>query len=303
MDIAQKTIVREAGYSGTGMFRGESTRLLFKPSPANSGICFVRVDLPNRPRVHANVHALSDVYKRVFLKNDAAEVESIEHLMAALAGLGIDNVEIEINGREVPAGDGSAQLFLEILKKAGVASQASKKRVFTVKSPITVSNGNAQVMAVPYDKGLCYSYTLDFDGSYIERQSYDVEFTEEAFCREIAPARTFGLSTYVEEFKRLGLGKGVTDDNSVIIQADGKLSKPVSMKPAELRFPDEFVRHKILDLIGDLYLVNGIIRGRIIATRSGHSLNVRLAEKIVQEFSAVDTGDDSQTALGILEKD
>ena len=262
------------------MFRGESTSLHFKPSPLNSGISFVRVDLPNRPRVRAHVHSLSSNYKRIFLKNEEAEVESVEHLMAALAGLGIDNIEIEINGREVPAGDGSAKLFLEVLKKAGTVELGGKKKGFIVKAPIMVSSGDASVMAVPCEKGLIFSYTLDFNGSFIERQTYDIEITEENFCRDIAPARTFGLSTYIEEFKKLGLGKGVTDDNSIIVHEDGKMTKPISMKPAKLRFPDEFVRHKILDLVGDLYLANVVIQGRIVANRSGHSLNVQLAEKI-----------------------
>lgn len=280
MDSTQKTIGRETECSGMGMFRGGITKLRFKPAPLNSGICFVRVDLPNQPRVSAHVQALSSNYKRIFLKNKDAEVESVEHLMAALAGLGIDNIEIEINGREIPAGDGSSKLFVEILKQAGVVDLGGKKRVFTVKTPIMVSSGNASVMAVPCEKGLTFSYTLDFNGSFIQQQTYDIEFTEENFCKEIAPARTFGLSTYIEEFKKLGLGKGVTDENSIIVHKDGKVTKPISMKPAELRFPNEFVRHKILDLVGDLYLANVVIQGRIIANRSGHSLNVQLAEKI-----------------------
>lgn len=282
MDSRQKTIGQEIECTGVGMFRGGTTKLRFKPAPLNSGICFVRVDLPNRPRVPAHVDALSSNYKRIFLKNKEAEVESVEHLMAALAGLGIDNVEIEINGQEIPAGDGSAKLFVEILKNAGIVELGGKKKVFTVKSPIIVSSGNASIMAMPYEKGLLFSYTLDFNGSFIKQQTYDIEFTEENFCKEIAPARTFGLSTYIEEFKKLGLGKGVTDDNSIIVHEDGKLTKPISMKPAELRFSDEFVRHKILDLVGDLYLANVLIQGRIVANRSGHSLNVQLAEKIVR---------------------
>ena len=262
------------------MFRGESASLHFKPSPLNSGISFVRVDLPNRPRVLAHVRSLSSNYKRVFLKNKEADVESVEHLMAALAGLGIDNIEIETTGREVPAGDGSSKPFLKVLKKAGIVELGGKKKVFIVKTPIMVSSGNASVMAVPSEKGLVFSYTLDFNGSFIERQTYDIEITEENFCRDIAPARTFGLSTYIEEFKKLGLGKGVTNDNSIIVHEDGKMTRPISMKPAKLRFPDEFVRHKILDLVGDLYLANVVIQGRIVANRSGHSLNVQLAEKI-----------------------
>lgn len=282
MDNIQKTIGSEALCSGMGMFRGEIANLRFKPAPSNTGICFVRVDLPSRPKVRAHVFASSSAYKRISLKKDDAEVESIEHLMAALAGLGIDNIEIEIHGREIPAGDGSARLFMEILRKAGIVKLEEEKKIFVVETPIMVSSGNASIMAVPCEKGLLFSYTLDFNGSFVNGQTYDLEFTEENFSREIASARTFGLSTYIEEFKKLGLGKGVTDDNSIIINRDGSVSRPISLKPAEMRFPDECVRHKILDLVGDLYLANVLIQGHIVANRSGHSLNVQLAEKIAR---------------------
>lgn len=282
MDNLQKTIGQPAECSGWGMFRGESVRIKFKPAPVNSGIHFVRVDLPSRPIIPANVHFLSNTAKRIFLKKDDAEVEGIEHVMAALAGLGIDNIEIEIHGREMPAGDGSAKYFMDILKEATIVALAGEKHIFIIREPIMVSNGNASIIALPINEGLLLSYTLDFNGFFIDPQTYEyeIEFNEENFSREVASARTFGLSTYVEEFKKLGLGKGVTDDNSYVIQKDGKITKPLSMSPAELRFPNEHVRHKILDLIGDLYLANVVVKGHIVAKRSGHFLNAELARKI-----------------------
>lgn len=280
MHDTQKTIGWETRYSGIGMFRGESSSLCFKPALLNSGIFFTRVDLPGRPNVAAHVKYLSGDYKHVCLKDANAEVESVEHLMAALAVLGIDNLEIEIHGREVPAGDGSSLLLLNLLGKAGIAEQKGKRKVFIVKSPITVNSGEASITALPSEKGLVLSYTLDFNGSFAKKQSYEILFTEGSFRREIMSARTFGLSTYVEEFKKLGLGQGVTDDNSILIHENGEMTKPISGKPAKLRFPDELVRHKILDLMGDLYLSNVAIQGRIVACRSGHSLNVQMAEKI-----------------------
>ena len=221
MDSTQRTIGQETECSGIGMFRGERTKLRFKPAPLNSGIYFVRVDLPRQPRIPANVNSLSSNYKRIFLKNEEAEVESVEHLMAALAGLGIDNIEIEINGREIPACDGSSKLFLEILKKVGIVELGGEKRFYSKDSDYG-QQWKCKCYGSTYDKGLIFSYTLDFNGAFIKKQTYDIEFTEENFCREIAPARTFGLSTYIEEFKRLGLGKGITDDNSVIVHEDGK---------------------------------------------------------------------------------
>lgn len=280
MHDTQKTIGREIRYSGIGMFRGENSSLCFKPAPPNAGIFFTRVDLPGCPKVSAHVKRLFGDYKHVCLKDADAEVESVEHLMAALAVLGIDNLEVEIHGREVPAGDGSALLLLNLLGKAGVAEQKGERKVFVVKAPITVNSGHASITALPSEKGLVLSYTLDFNGSFAKKQICEILFTEDNFRREIVSARTFGLSTYVEEFKKLGLGKGVTDDNSILIHENGEMTKPISGKPAELRFPDELVRHKILDLLGDLYLSNVAIQGRIVAHRSGHSLNVQMAEKI-----------------------
>ncbi|MBF8275149.1 MAG: UDP-3-O-acyl-N-acetylglucosamine deacetylase [Candidatus Brocadiaceae bacterium] len=280
MHDTQKTIGREIRYSGIGMFRGESSSLCFKPASLNSGMFFTRVDLPGCPKVAAHVKRLFGDNKHVCLKDAEAEVESVEHLMAALAVLGIDNLEVEIHGREVPAGDGSALLFLNLLGKAGVVEQKGERKVFIVKTPIMVNSGQASIKALPSEKGLVLSYTLDFNGSFAKKQSCEILFTEDSFRREIMSARTFGLSTYVEEFKKLGLGKGVTDDNSILIHENGEMTKPISGKPAELRFPDELVRHKILDLMGDLYLSNMAIQGHIVAHRSGHSLNVQMAEKI-----------------------
>ena len=280
MRDTQKTIGSEVRYSGIGMFRGESAGLCFKPAPSNSGIFFIRVDLPNSPRVAAHVKRLSGDYKHICLKDAAAEVESVEHLMAALAVLGIDNIEIEMSGREVPAGDGSALLFLNLLGNAGIVEQKVERKVFIVKTPITVSSDQASIMALPSEKGLVLSYTLDFNGSFAKKQNCEILFTEENFRREIVSARTFGLSSYADEFKKLGLGKGITDDNSILVHENGEMTKPISGKPVELRFPDELVRHKILDLMGDLYLSNVAIQGRIVANRSGHSLNVKMAEKI-----------------------
>ncbi|MBI5308224.1 MAG: UDP-3-O-[3-hydroxymyristoyl] N-acetylglucosamine deacetylase [Planctomycetes bacterium] len=280
MHDTQKTIGRETRYSGIGMFRGENSSLCFKPATLNSGIFFTRVDLPGHPKVAAHVKRLSGDYKHICLKDAEAEIESVEHLMAALAVLGIDNLEVEIRGREVPAGDGSALLFLNLLEEAGVVKQKGERKIFIVKTPITVNSGQASITALPSEKGLVLSYTLDFNGSFAKKQSCEILFTEDSFRREIVSARTFGLSTYVDEFKKLGLGKGVTDDNSILINENGEMIKPISGKPAELRFPDELVRHKVLDLMGDLYLSNVAIQGRIVAHRSGHSLNVQMAEKI-----------------------
>ncbi len=283
MNNQQRTIARIVEYSGIGLFTGEEVKLCFKPSSENTGIYFVRSDLEGCPKVSANIETVSNCKRQVSLQKNGVGIKSIEHLMAALAGLGIDNLEIEINGNEIPAGDGSSLLFTQLLKGAEVIPQKKPKKTFFLQSKLKVSNGDASIIALPYDKGLSLSYILDFNGSFLNRQCFEIEMTENNFSTQIAPARTFGLSTTIEEFRKQGLGKGVTDDNSFILHEDGTVTKPLSMTPANLRFPNECIRHKILDIIGDLYLTNFALHARIIATKSGHYLNARMAKKIIEK--------------------
>lgn len=283
MDKLQKTIARPVEYSGIGLFTGEEVKIRFNPAPANAGIYFLRNDLEGLPKVPASVETISNCNRHILLKNKGVEIKSVEHIMAALAGLGIDNIEIETDGNEMPAGDGSALLFTQLLNGAGFVELEETKKVFFLKDEITVGNGDASIRALPYDKGLSLSYILDFNGSFLDRQYFEIELTESNFCSQIAPARTFGLRTDIEEFKKKGIGKGVTDDNSLILNEDGTITKPLSMAPAKLRFPNECIRHKILDIIGDLYLTNFTLFARIVATKSSHYLNAQMAEKIVEK--------------------
>ena len=282
MDNLQRTISRVVEYSGIGLFTGVEVKLRFKPALANTGIVFVRTDVEGHPKVPANIEMLYDTKRLGTLEKDGVGVKSVEHVMAAFSGLGIDNIEIEVNSNEVPAGDGSSLLFLQLLKGTGIKTLAEPKNTYYLQEELRVSNGDASMIALPYDKGLSLSYILDFNGSFLNRQCFEIEMTEDNFSTQIAPARTFGLCTVIEEYKKLGLGKGVTDDNSLILQEDGSITKPLSMSPAELRFPNECVRHKILDIIGDLYLTNLTLHARIVATKSGHYLNTCMAEKIYE---------------------
>jgi len=282
LNSQQKTISRIVEYSGIGLFTGKGVKLRFNPAPANTGIKFIRTDIASQPKVPANVETLSGSNRMVSLGKNGIGVKSVEHVMAALAGLGIDNIEIEINGNEVPAGDGSSLLFTQLLKGTGIKTLEEPKNIFCLQEELKVSNGDASILALPYDKGLFLSYILDFNGSFLNRQCFEIEMTENNFSTEIAPARTFGLSTIIEEYRKRGWGKGVTDENSLILNEDGTITKPLSMTPANLRFPDECIRHKILDIIGDLYLTNLTLHARIVATKSGHYLNTCMAEKIFE---------------------
>ncbi|MHC4182078.1 MAG: UDP-3-O-acyl-N-acetylglucosamine deacetylase [Planctomycetota bacterium] len=282
MKNQQRTISRVVEYVGIGLFTGEEVKLRFKPSSANTGINFVRTDIEGHPKIPANVETVSDSTRQMSLEKKGVGIKSIEHLMAALAGLGVDNIEIESNGNEVPAGDGSALLFTQLLKGTGIVPLEKQKNTFYLKEELKVSDGDASIIALPYDKGLSLSYILDFNGSFLNRQCFEIELTENNFSTQIASARTWGLRSVIEEFKKKGLGKGVTDDNSLILHEDGTITKPLSMTPANLRFPNECVRHKILDIIGDLYLTNLELNARIVATKSGHYLNACMAKKIIE---------------------
>ncbi|MCP5004094.1 MAG: UDP-3-O-acyl-N-acetylglucosamine deacetylase, partial [Planctomycetes bacterium] len=222
----QRTIARVVEYSGTGLFTGEEAKLCFKPSTEDAGIFFVRSDIEGCPKIFANTETISNSNRYISLQKDGFGVECIEHLMAALAGLGIDNIEIELSGKEIPAGDGSSILFTRLLKGAGIVHLKKPKNEFFLQSKLEVSDGDASIVALPYNKGLSLSYTLDFNGSFLTRQCFEIEMTEQNFLTQIAPARTFGLSTAVEEFKRLGLGKGITDENTFVLQEDGTVTKP-----------------------------------------------------------------------------
>ncbi len=259
------------------------------PQPPNTGIRFRRVDLPGSPTIPASVDYVQDLKRRVLLARDGVEVEGVEHFMASISGLGIDNILVDLTGKEIPAGDGSSLVFVQLIKEAGIVNQNAPKRVFVLSSAITLEDNGRKIVALPYDKGLELSYHLDFGDTSVLRQSYTLSLTKDAFSEQIAPARTFCLSTDVEDFVKLGLGRGVTEENSFLVNEDGMALTPIHRKQANLRFADESVRHKLLDLLGDLYLTGMELRARIIGTRSGHSLNVRLAKKIVELAQAEDS--------------
>jgi len=202
----------------------------------------------------------------------------VEHLLASFAGLGIDNLEVEIDGAEVPAVDGSAAPILACLKEAGVKEQVAPKKSFQIAAPIALTEGDIGLMALPAKDGLTISYTLDYGNPTIKTQSLVYKIEPETFAEEIAPARTFLPAYQIEEFRRLGLGKGATYKNTLVVTEEGIVDN-------ELRFPDEFVRHKVLDLIGDLFLVGTELSGHIVAVKAGHAANAKFVKKIVETIA------------------
>jgi len=271
----QKTIKNEVELTGIGLNTGNKVRLRFKPSPPNSGINFVRVDLDNKPIINAEVTNLVEISKsprHTSLGVGDVWVQTVEHLMAALSGLGIDNIFIEIDSNEIAAMDGSGLLFAEALKKAGIVEQEAQKKSFIIREPLWVEDDSAYIVVFPSNE-FKISYTLNYENAFIGSQYLNLNINPDVFEKDLAPSRTFCLQKEVEGLLSLGLGKGASYDNTLIVSDSGVVKN-------KLRFKDEFVRHKILDLLGDMYLLGFSIKGHVIAVRSGHNLNIKLIQKI-----------------------
>ncbi|MFH1219827.1 MAG: bifunctional UDP-3-O-[3-hydroxymyristoyl] N-acetylglucosamine deacetylase/3-hydroxyacyl-ACP dehydratase [Candidatus Eisenbacteria bacterium] len=275
----QRTIGSEVTFSGVGLHGGEQTTVVFKPAPPNSGIKFIRTDVPERPEIRADVAnaSESDHSRRTVLRKGDVTISTVEHVLAAVHGLAIDNLTIELNRPEPAEPDGSSAPYVEILKRAGLVDQPDPKRYLEVKSPVGFSENGVEIMALPFD-GLRITFTVHYDHPQIGTQYASFDISEDVFEKEIAPARTFSLLKEVEELRKRGLIKGGSLKNSIVVSDDGIRNEE------PLRFPDEFVRHKILDLLGDLCLVGGPIKAHVIAVRSGHTTNIKLVRLLKSQF-------------------
>jgi UDP-3-O-[3-hydroxymyristoyl] N-acetylglucosamine deacetylase/3-hydroxyacyl-[acyl-carrier-protein] dehydratase len=275
----QQTIRNPVELAGRGLFTGEPSVLRFQPAPADTGIVFVRED--QNPPIHipARVQNVAKRLRRTSLRNGTVQIETIEHCMSALAGLGIDNVFIGLNANEVPSMDGSSRLFVEKLREAGIVTLDKPRQVFRVPETVRVAEGRSYVMVAPpndEDDVLEIIYDLDYGPKgQIGEQVFKIRLTQEAFEQQIASARTFVLKEEADQFQAAGLGKHLTYQDILVFGADGPIEN-------ELRFPDECVRHKILDLIGDLYLFGKFLVGQVFARQSGHSLNHELVRRLCE---------------------
>jgi len=269
----QRTIKNVVSFKGVGLHMGKEVTMTLEPAPVNSGIVFERKDLPGSPQIRARVDKVISNMRGTSIGEGEVKVYTVEHILAALSGLKIDNVIIKMDGEEVPAADGSALPFVELIKKAQIEEQKAPRSFFKVKEPFWLEEGNKRVMVLPDDK-LKITYVVDFPHSPLKTQFAEFIIDEEAFIREIAPSRTFGFMEEVEELRKKGLIQGGSLENAVVIDKNGILNKK------GLRFPNEPVRHKILDLLGDLYLLGEPIQAHILAIKSGHSFNIKLAQKL-----------------------
>ncbi len=272
---SQRTVGKEVTISGISLHLGSESRLTFKPAAPNSGIVIVRTDLPGAPRISVDIsNAIGGVVRRTSVGSQEVIVHTIEHVLAALAGLGVDNVVIESNAPEPPAADGSALPFVEALKNAGIVDQDAPRQELKLTETLSVKEGDSELTLIPDDKcRITYAFKSDSHASLTQLVS--LEINEDSFVSQIAPARTFCFEHEVAALKAQGLGKGGGSDNVVVIDDDGNPDHPP-------RFEDEMARHKILDIIGDLYLLGSIPNGHIIGIKSGHDLNVKLIQKIAE---------------------
>ncbi|MDR7866219.1 MAG: UDP-3-O-acyl-N-acetylglucosamine deacetylase [Sporomusaceae bacterium] len=266
----QTTLAKSIAYTGIGLHSGKDVTITLQPAAADTGIVFVRTDLPGAPRVKATAANVTSTMRATTLEDGAAKVFTVEHLLAVFLALGIDNCLIEITAAEPPVGDGSALPFVKLVEEAGIAELPAPSRYVPLPAAQATRCPDKFIAILPYD-GLRISFTSVNPHPMIGIQYGDFEITADTFIREIAPARTIGFMHEVEALKAQGLALGGSLENAVVYDDDRILTP--------LRFPDELVRHKILDVLGDLALV-GRIRGHVIAVKSSHALNTALAKQI-----------------------
>ena len=273
----QRTIRRPVACSGIGLHSGQKVTLRLRPAPANHGIVFKRLDLEGL-EIPADVSHVAGLHYATGLARETTSVETVEHLLAALVSLGIDNVVVELNQAEVPIMDGSAASFVYLVHEAGIKPQSASRKFLKVVRPISLSHGDKRIALYPSDH-FKVTYSISFDHPLLRHQSRTMRLSEEVFVDEIAPARTFGFLKEVEVLRQRGLALGGSLDNAIVLGETGVLN-------SSLRFEDEFVRHKILDAIGDLALVGYPIIGHLVAHRGGHALHASFAQKILEDTDA-----------------
>lgn len=270
----QRTLKGEASFSGIGLHTGEQVTMRFLPARPGSGVVFKRVDLPGCPVIPATVGYVCANARNTTLGISDVRIHTVEHVLAAIRANHIDNICIEIDGIEPPVGNGSSDVFIDMVEEAGIVEQNEETPIIKLGSPVYWSEGEIHLVALPYN-GYRISYTLNYpDTKILKSQYFSISIDSASFKNEIASCRTFSLYEEVSALMDRGLIKGASLDNAVVIKDDVILSKN------GLYFPDEMVRHKILDVVGDLSLVGFDFHAHIIAIRSGHASNVALAKKI-----------------------
>ncbi len=272
--MKQRTILREASINGKSLHTGEEVTLTIKPATENHGIVFRRVDLYGKPDIQPVVENVTELIRSTTIANGHATIHTVEHVLSALHGCGVDNVVVEMNASEPPILDGSAKRFVNLIQEAEPVDQEADREYIEIDQPLSVTSGNRSLIVLPHDGFRVTCTSADDRGVHTQHLSIDID--SETYISQIAPARTFTIYEDIEELLKLGKIQGGSLDSAIVIRGD----KIISKEP--LRFEDEFVRHKILDIVGDLMLLGKPIRAHVIAVRPGHALNSDLAKKILE---------------------
>ncbi len=269
----QNTLKNEVIIKGTGLHTGREINVVLNPAPRDTGIVFIRTDKGNR-EIKADVRSVADTTFATTLASDGVRVGTVEHLLSALSGLNIDNAYVELDGPEVPIMDGSAMPFVNMITKAGTAKQAKRVACLRILEPIVVIEGTCQIAVTPYE-GTRITHRVSYTHPAFGEQRMGIDITGTNFINELAPARTFGFLRDVEMLRARGLARGGSLENAIVLGDKEVINK------GKLRFRDEFVRHKILDVVGDISLLGMPLYGHIIANKSGHTLSIKLLKKIL----------------------
>lgn len=273
----QRTIKKETAFEGVGLHTGRHCHVILKPAPVDTGIVFIRTD--RKTVIKAHVGNVMDTAFATTIGHDGTRIKTIEHLLSAFTGMGISNVVVEVDGPEVPVLDGSSIELVRLIQDAGIKRLSRKSSYIRILKPIIIDDGHAEITALPYN-GRRVTYSIYFKHRVFGMQSRTLDLDEDTFISEIAPARTYGFLKHVEILRASGLAQGGSLENALVIGEDGIINE------SGLRFSDEFVRHKILDLIGDFYLLGYPVHGHILAKKAGHSSHVRFLRKLM---SSVDS--------------
>lgn len=270
----QRTIRKRVSVHGIGLHKGQPASLAFRPAPPDTGIHVVRVDLPGSPSIPVRAENIQATSLATTLGGPQFSVSTVEHCLSALAAFRIDNLFIELTGPEIPIGDGSAKVFMEALLQAGFAEQEEPRRYLYITEPIFYGESDKHAYVVPYS-GLRVTCTIDFPHACIGRSRMDVDINETSFTRDVGPARTFGFLKDVEAMRARGLALGGSLENAVVVGDDGVVN------PEGLRYEDEFVRHKVLDALGDLVTLGRPLLGHVVLFKAGHDIMSKLVKKIL----------------------
>lgn len=279
--IKQRTLKNVIRATGVGLHSGKKVYLTLKPAPINSGIIFCRTDLDPVVEIPAKAQNVGKTTLSTTLMKDGVHIDTVEHLLSALAGLGVDNARIELSCSEVPIMDGSAGPFVFLIQSAGLQEQEAPKKFIRIKKEVSVEENGKKATFLPFD-GFKVSFEIDFDHPAFKKniQSASIDFSSTTFVKEVSRARTFGFMEEIEYLRSKDLTLGGSMDNAIVVGDDGVLNED------GLRYEDEFVKHKILDSIGDLYLLGHSLVGEFIGYKSGHALNNKLLRTLIEQSDA-----------------